>query len=150
MSHSRAAERMNVDETPPPKRETLFHVLGVPCNRRKSSQLTPVLPPVVVMPHLFFHPGALLAAIAGKVLIPDIAELLDAEALVGRIITSKVAVGLEAERRVAAGEDELLKVAHISDRGTDGYIYLYMLEGSRRRAGIALEAERELCRGAFG
>lgn len=53
------------------------------------------------------------AVIARGTLLPGIAEDLDAKALVVGIVAGEVAIGLETDDGVVAGEEELLKVAHL-------------------------------------
>ncbi len=48
----------------------------------------------------------------GTPLLPDVAQALDPVALVIRVVAGKVTVGLEPPLRVAAAEEELLKVTH--------------------------------------
>lgn len=43
---------------------------------------------------------------------PAVAQLLDAEALMVRVVAGEVAVCLEPEGVVAAGEEKFLKIAH--------------------------------------
>lgn len=43
---------------------------------------------------------------------PAVAELLDAEALVVGVVAGEVAVGLQPEGVVAAGEEEFLEITH--------------------------------------
>ena len=57
-------------------------------------------------------PVPLHAITALVVLVPDIAEFLDAKALVVGVVSCEVAVGLESNGRVAASEHELLEVTH--------------------------------------
>lgn len=45
-------------------------------------------------------------------LSPAVSELLDAEALVVGVVAGKVAVGLQPEGAVAAGEEIFLEIAH--------------------------------------
>ena len=56
------------------------------------------------------------AGVTDGLLLPDVAKLLDAEALVVRVVAGEVAVGLEALLGVAAVEKELFVVAHGQER----------------------------------
>ena len=53
------------------------------------------------------------ARLALVALGPAVAELLDAKALVVGVVAGEMAVGLQAEGVVAAGEEKFLEIAHI-------------------------------------
>ena len=56
------------------------------------------------------------ARVADGLLLPDVTQLLDAEALVIGIVAGEVAVGLEPLLGVPAVEEKLLVVAHDGGR----------------------------------
>ncbi len=57
-------------------------------------------------------PGRGETTIAWYALLPRVTQDLDTVALVVGVVSGEVTVGLEPDRRVAAGEEELLPVAH--------------------------------------
>lgn len=69
------------------------------------------------------------AVIARGTLLPGIAEDLDAKALVVGIVAGEVAIGLETDDGVVAGEEELLKVAHLEQGSGEMTLRLYRYSG---------------------